>query len=215
MDYIYSPWNSPGRILEWAFPFSRGFSQPRDQTQVSRIASGFFTSWATREAQEYWSGWSKYWSGWSIPSPVDLPDPGIKLGSPALQEQNTRSRSNSENLYREPTCRTAVCAFLQMHPRYPEPDTRLSCSLWKLMQLPVLPPPQPKWVLWSPLCLKSWQESSSIWLVEPGPRVWALAAREAGKMSMCLPCGCGPPSLTKSHEVGKSPDKKVSSHVGG
>ena len=45
------------RILEWvAFPFSRGFSQPRDQTQVSCIAGGFFTSWATREAQEYWSG---------------------------------------------------------------------------------------------------------------------------------------------------------------
>ena len=33
------------RILEWvAVPFSRGFSQPRDQTQVSRIAGGFFTS---------------------------------------------------------------------------------------------------------------------------------------------------------------------------
>ena len=44
------------RILEWvAFPFSRGSSQPRGQTQVSRIAGGFFTSWATREAQEYWS----------------------------------------------------------------------------------------------------------------------------------------------------------------
>ena len=43
--------------LEWvAFPFSRGSSQPRDQTQVSCIAGGFFTSWATREAQEYWSG---------------------------------------------------------------------------------------------------------------------------------------------------------------
>ena len=26
-------------------------SQPRDETQVSRIAGGFFTSWATREAQ--------------------------------------------------------------------------------------------------------------------------------------------------------------------
>ena len=39
------------RILEWvAFPFSRGSSQPRDWTQVSSIASGFFTSWATREA---------------------------------------------------------------------------------------------------------------------------------------------------------------------
>ena len=39
------------RILEWvAFPFSRGSSQPRDQTQVSCIAGGFFTTWATREA---------------------------------------------------------------------------------------------------------------------------------------------------------------------
>ena len=32
-------------ILEWvAVPFSRGSSQPRDQTQVSHIAGGFFTS---------------------------------------------------------------------------------------------------------------------------------------------------------------------------
>ena len=39
------------RILESvAFPFSRGSSQPRDQTQVSYIAGRFFTSWATREA---------------------------------------------------------------------------------------------------------------------------------------------------------------------
>ena len=39
------------RILEWvAFPFSRGSFQPRDRTQVSRIAGGFFTVWATREA---------------------------------------------------------------------------------------------------------------------------------------------------------------------
>ena len=36
------------RILEWvAFPFSKGSPQPRDWTQVSRIAGGFFTSWAT------------------------------------------------------------------------------------------------------------------------------------------------------------------------
>ena len=67
------------RTLEWvAFPFSRGSSQPRDWTQVSHIAGRFFTSWAPREAHEYWSGWP-------IPSPADLPDPGIKLGSPALQ----------------------------------------------------------------------------------------------------------------------------------
>ena len=41
------------RILEWvAFLFSRGSSQPRDQTQVSRIAGRFFTIWATREAKQ-------------------------------------------------------------------------------------------------------------------------------------------------------------------
>ena len=48
---LYSPWNSPARILEWvAVPFSRASSQPRDRTQVSHIAGGFFTSWATKEA---------------------------------------------------------------------------------------------------------------------------------------------------------------------
>ena len=49
-----TPWNTvygilQARILEWvAFPFSRGSSQPRDQTQISRIAGRFFTSWDTR-----------------------------------------------------------------------------------------------------------------------------------------------------------------------
>ena len=40
------------RILEWvAISFSRGSSQPRDRTWVSRTAGKFFTNWATREAQ--------------------------------------------------------------------------------------------------------------------------------------------------------------------
>ena len=39
------------RIQEWvAFPFSRRSSQPRDRTQVSCIADGFFTCWATKES---------------------------------------------------------------------------------------------------------------------------------------------------------------------
>ena len=44
------------RILEWvAFPFSRESSRPRDQTQVSHIAGGFFTSWAwTIKKAEHW-----------------------------------------------------------------------------------------------------------------------------------------------------------------
>ena len=45
------------RILQSvAMPSSRGSYQPRDQTHVSHIAGRFFTVWATREAQEYWSG---------------------------------------------------------------------------------------------------------------------------------------------------------------
>ena len=66
------------RILE-AFPFSRGFPQPGNRTQVSCIAGQFFTSWGTREAQEYWSGLP-------FPSPGDLPNPGIEPRSPTLQD---------------------------------------------------------------------------------------------------------------------------------
>ena len=51
------------RILEWvAIPFSRGSSQPRDRTQVSHIADGFVTSWATGEihdSSEVNPKWSK------------------------------------------------------------------------------------------------------------------------------------------------------------
>ena len=44
-------------ILEWvAMLSSRRSFQPTDWTQVSHITGGFFTIWATRETQEYWSG---------------------------------------------------------------------------------------------------------------------------------------------------------------
>ena len=67
------------RILEWVgFSFCRGSSQPRDWTQVSCIAGRFFTSWATRKAEEYWNGQP-------IHSPWDFPNQAVKLGSPAFQ----------------------------------------------------------------------------------------------------------------------------------
>ena len=44
MDYIVHE-ILQARILVWVvFPSSRGSSQPRDRTQVSHIAGGFFTS---------------------------------------------------------------------------------------------------------------------------------------------------------------------------
>ena len=59
-------WNSPGQntgqntgvgshpLLQGTFP-TQGM-EPIDRTQVSCIEGRFFTSWATREAQKYWSG---------------------------------------------------------------------------------------------------------------------------------------------------------------
>ena len=51
LGYWGSPWT-----LEWvAYPFSRGYSWPRNWTGVSCISGGFFTSWATREAHSPFS----------------------------------------------------------------------------------------------------------------------------------------------------------------
>ena len=94
------------RILEWVtFPFSRGLSQPRGQTQVSLVAGGFFTSQATvlvlvaqscptlcdpmdcshqapLSMRFFRQG---YWSGLPFPSAGDFPNSGIEPRSPALQ----------------------------------------------------------------------------------------------------------------------------------
>ena len=62
-------WILQARIPEWvAIPFSRGSFQTTDRTQVSCIAGRYFTSWATREGQEYWK-WvaSPFSSGSSLP----------------------------------------------------------------------------------------------------------------------------------------------------
>ena len=79
------------RILEWvAFPFSKGPSQTRDQTQVSCIADRFFNIWATRAVQEYWSGEP-------VPSTSGLPDSGIKPGSPVLQVDSLPAESGKSH----------------------------------------------------------------------------------------------------------------------
>ena len=101
------------RIMEWvALSFSRGSSQPRDRTQVSCIAGGFFTSWATREAHLVVSDslatpWTvncqaslsmefsrqEYWSGLPCPPPGDLPNPGMEIRSPASQVDSLPTKS--------------------------------------------------------------------------------------------------------------------------
>ena len=63
VQLFVTPWTVPcqapmsmallqARVLEWVvMPSSGGSSQPRDRTQVSHTAGGFFTIWATGEAQ--------------------------------------------------------------------------------------------------------------------------------------------------------------------
>ena len=48
--YHLSHKGSPGILERVAYPFSRGSCPPRNGTRVSRIARGFSSSWATREA---------------------------------------------------------------------------------------------------------------------------------------------------------------------
>ena len=69
MDYIVHG-ILQARILEWvAFPFSRESSRPRNQTGVSYIAGGFFTNWATWEAQVVYKYKLYHFIPWVLPDP--------------------------------------------------------------------------------------------------------------------------------------------------
>ena len=74
------------RILEWiAISFSRGFSQLRDQTQVSHTASRLLTICATREAHKLTLGqvqlanWNDLCSPHPIPALKKSPTLGILM----------------------------------------------------------------------------------------------------------------------------------------
>ena len=78
------------RILEWvAFSFSKESSQPRDQTQVSHTAGGFFTNWMIREtqAEHTWcltgSRRNGSFMNW-CPCPLHLPVPTEALSLPQI-----------------------------------------------------------------------------------------------------------------------------------
>ena len=97
---------------------SRRSSQSRDQIQVSHIAGRFFTIRATRKAQEYWRGWP-------ILSPGDLPDPGIKLGSPALQADSLPAKlpGKPPTVPRMPSITNRHAGEAQDHPESPREKT--------------------------------------------------------------------------------------------
>ena len=96
------------RILEWvAFPFSRGPSQPRGWIHISLTAGGFFTSWATRKAREYWSG---------QPAPI----PGEQRSNERWSVQNLefvlQGEVNQKNRYHLIWTEVHLCDKLSVHP---------------------------------------------------------------------------------------------------
>ena len=61
-------------VLGWiAFPFSRGSSQPKDQTQISHSGGRFFTVWATESESEVAQ------SCLNLCDPVDCSLPGFSV----------------------------------------------------------------------------------------------------------------------------------------
>ena len=109
-------------------PSSRGSSQPRTQTQVSRITGGFFTISTTRKAQEDWHGCL-------VPSPGDLPDPGIELESPALQAESLPAELLGKGLDMQYKTSPSVPKILGIHHfslcvwTYPRSQIIASC-IW-------------------------------------------------------------------------------------
>ena len=122
-------------------PSSRGFSQPGVQTQVSRTADRFFPIWATREAQEYWSGQP-------IPSPGDLPDSGIKLKSPALQMDSLPAELPGRPVH---TC---------IHYSF-QPELSWWCNLHGSMYLCISASPVPSTGSWTYLVFPKGKQSTS------------------------------------------------------
>ena len=55
------PPGKPNNTVVGSLSLLQGSSQPRNQTTVFCIASGFFTSWATREAHKFKSNKYKLW----------------------------------------------------------------------------------------------------------------------------------------------------------
>ena len=108
---LLCPWDSPGKNTGGvAMPSSRGSSWPRDRTHISHLLHwqagslplvspgkpnpwGWWFShyvvspWTIARQAPLFTGFPRqeYWSGLSFPSPGNLPDRGIKPGSPALQ----------------------------------------------------------------------------------------------------------------------------------
>ena len=136
------------RILEWVtLPFSRGSSQPRDQTQVSGIAGGFFyqlshewrPSIRERVADSFSSGssWPRNWTRVSCIVGGFLTDPAIRespVPKPNIKGQKVGGGSILGNLHPFPNIVAIILPLISLW-NYPalynwQPHTLGCLTLW-------------------------------------------------------------------------------------
>ena len=104
------------RILEWVVvAFSRGSSQPRDWTQVSHTARGFFTIWTSREAQT-----GVLWALYSVPHYSHVRKLCIiKEGCPKGKGCKLISKPHLDTPKRAHRCATKITTLFQHQHRGP------------------------------------------------------------------------------------------------
>ena len=72
------------------------------------------------------------WSGWPIPSPGDLPDPGMELGSPALQADSLSTELSGKLLPNEAEVRDTGSVLGQQDPLEEEMATDSRVLVWRI-----------------------------------------------------------------------------------
>ena len=162
--------NLQARILEWvAVPFSRGSSQPRDWTQVSCIAGGFFTSWATGAAHHMHDTSI-------IDKPVKTESKGLVTWGWGRVRQR---RGLGFSIIRRPRPQTCLVSSCLIGLQFSFPSTEyLGQPLTHLCFRGKVPPCWQQWVPWScpflRLCRKSWgrwmpTQNRVVWQKQPHP----------------------------------------------
>ena len=136
------------RIVEWiAFPFSRRSSQPRDWTQVSSIAGGFFPNWAfknpptnagdIRDTSSTPGSGRSPGGGHGQPTPIFLPRESHVLRSLAgysPQGHKSQSRLKQQSMHAYTRNRGPLGLFLSLLQMF-LPLKRFCASAWRCSSL--------------------------------------------------------------------------------
>ena len=122
LELLLSNWKLLSRVRLFATPWtilqSMEFSRPGYWVGSLSLLQGIFPTQGSNLGlphcrqilcQLSHKGSQEYWSGWPIPSAVDLPDPGIKVGSPASQVDSLPTELSGK-----PYCFLCVCMCLSL-----------------------------------------------------------------------------------------------------